>query len=117
MKAHKIPKNLVNILGGFVALVGCFLPFEAHRSLFLILQSSPLPFFSPALVLLAVLAMVLYALGQPEGASVLGLLLFLGWGALFCLLLRIYSPSVLGQLKPGAFLLPPGLLALALYRL
>lgn len=110
-------KNYIGIIGGFIALLGFFLPFESFRSLFYILENTPFPFFSLLLVLLAVLAMVLYSLDHPGTASLLGQLLFLGWGVLFCLLLRIYSPSVLGQLKPGAFLLPPGLLALALYRL
>lgn len=112
----KSKRSWVNLMGGFVALLGFFLPFDGVRSLFHILENTPIPFFSPLLVLLVALAMVLYGLDYPGAASLLGLALFLGWLFLLCLLLRTYSFAGLAEnLSLWACVLPIGLLAMALY--
>lgn len=107
----KIVRNWVNLLGGFAALLGFFLPFDGPRSLFVILENTPLPFFSPSLVLLTAAALVLRD-RRPRAAQLLSLGLLLGWLFLLALLLWVFSPAVLGRVGPGSFLLPLGLLAM-----
>lgn len=111
MEYQKSNKEWIGTLGGFIALLAMFLPFEPHRSLFEILENDPIPFFSPLIVLLMVLALVL----QDRDlllASLLSMSLLLGWLFLFSLLLWAYTPAVLKEMGPGAFLLPLGLLGM-----
>lgn len=56
-------KKLIGAIGGFVTLLGLFLPFCFNCSLFDALARSQPPVFPPAAVLLAALAAILYALG------------------------------------------------------
>lgn len=107
----KIKVEWVGPVGGLLTLLALFLPFEPHRSLFAILENTPLPFFSPSLVLLTALALVLQD-RKPAAARALALALLLGWLVLFVLLLWVFTPAVLGQLAVGAFLLPLGLAAM-----
>lgn len=111
MECQRNKKEWIGILSGFIALLAMFLPFEPHRSLFIILENDPIPFFSPLIVLLMVLALVL----QDRDlllASLLSMSLLLGWLFLFSLLLWAYTPAVLKEMGPGAFLLPLGLLGM-----
>lgn len=111
MKKWKIQREWVGTAGGLLALLSYFLPFEPHRSLFAILENTPLPFFSPALVLLTALALTLRG-RRPAAARLLSLSLLLGWLFLLSLLLWVYTPAVLGELGAGAFLFPLGLLGM-----
>ena len=98
-------KNWIPLLGGLTALVGFFLPFDQSRSPFHILENDPLPFFSPLLVLLLVLTMLLRQ-RRPFMALLLGVWLLLSWLFLLGLLLWVFSPAVLVKaLGPGGFLL------------
>ena len=57
MKRPKI--EWLGTVGGLLALLSFFLPFEPDRSLFAILENTPLPFFTPSLVLLTAAALAL----------------------------------------------------------
>ena len=46
---EKIRLEWLGTVGGLLALLSFFLPFEPDRSLFAILENTPLPFFSPSL--------------------------------------------------------------------
>lgn len=108
-------KHWIPLLGGLTALLGFFLPFDGPRSLFHILENDPLPCFSPMLVLLLVLALLLRE-RRPFAALLLGVWLLLAWLFLLGLLLWVFSPSVLAkELGPGGVLLSLGLPVLALW--
>ena len=102
-------KHWIPLLGGLTTLAGFFLPFDGPRSLFHILENEPLPFFSPMLVLLLVLALLLRPF-HPLAALLLSVWLLLGWLFLLGLLLWVFSPPVLASgLGIGGLLLPLGL--------
>lgn len=107
-------KPWIGTVGGLAALTGFFLPFASGQSLFDVLRNDPLPFFTPLLALLIVLAMVLHARGYFSAACCLALGLFTLWLFFLGLILWVFTPAALGSLEPGAYLLPAGLLAMAL---
>lgn len=114
MQTQRMTKDWIPLLGGLTALAGFFLPFEQSRSLFHILENDPLPFFSPTLVLLLVLAMLLRQ-RRPFVSLLLSVWLLLGWLFLLGLLLWVFSLPVLAkELGPGGLLLSLGLPVIAL---
>ena len=52
-------RNLLGPLGGFVAILGFLLPFNANRSLFKMMDGTTLPFLPQLLLLSAVAAIIL----------------------------------------------------------
>lgn len=115
MQNQRMKKDWIPLLGGFTALAGFFLPFDRCCSLFYILEHTPIPFFSPLLVLLLVLAMLLWE-RCPRAACLLGQGLLSGLLFLLCLLCWVFSPAVLLKgMGPGALLLLLGLLTMLLY--
>ena len=103
MKRPKI--EWLGTVGGLLALLSFFLPFEPDRSLFAILENTPLPFFSPSLVLLTAAALALR-----ERAPYVACLL--NMGLLLALILWVFTPAVLGWMGPGAPLMTLGLLVM-----
>lgn len=109
MEKQRMTKDWIPLLGGLTALVGFFLPFDRARSLFHILENDPLPFFSPMLVLLLVLALLL-RWRCPSVSLLLSQGLLSGLLFLFCILLWVFSLPVLASgLEIGGLLLPLGL--------
>ena len=75
---EKIRLEWLGTIGGLLALLSFFLPFEPDRSLFAILEHTPLPFFSPSLVLLTAAALALRE-RAPYVACLLNMGLLLAW--------------------------------------
>lgn len=103
-------KNLAEVFGGMVALLGMFLPYVEGISFF---QSLSGP-FAVCLTLLIAFAAVLYALGLawfPHGLSLAILAVCLLFPGYAC---RAYGfGAVLTRLRAGAWVLLAGLLLMA----
>lgn len=108
-------KNLVEVFGGMVALLGMFLPYVEGISFFQSLSGPEYGFFAPYLTLMIAFAAVLYALGLawfPHGLSLALLAVCLSFPGYAC---RVYgSGAVLPRLRAGAWVLLAGLLLMAL---
>lgn len=104
-------KNLVEVFGGMVALMGMFLPYVEGISFF---QSLSGP-FAVCLTLMIALAAVLYALGFawfPHGLSLAILAVCLIFPGHAC---RVYGfGAVLPRLRAGAWVLLAGASLMAL---
>ena len=108
---EKIRLEWFGTVGGLLALLSFFLPFEPDRSLFAILENTSLPFFSPSLVLLTAAALALRE-RAPYVACLLNMGLLLAWLFLLALILWVFTPAVLGWMGPGAPLMTLGLLVM-----
>ncbi len=106
-------RRWIGIIGVFIALLGFFLPFEPSRSLFTILENEPIPFFSPLIVLLMALILVLQDRNLPI-AQLLSVLLFMGWLFLYVNILFVYFPVFFEEMGPGPTLIPLGLVGMIL---
>ena len=106
-------RRWIGIIGVFGALLGFFLPFERHRSLFTILENEPIPFFSPLIVLLMALILVLQYWNLSI-AQLLSMLLFLGWLFLYVNILLVYFPVFFEEMGPGPILILLGLMGMDL---
>lgn len=109
-------KNLVGVLGGWLALVGMFLPYVNDISFFQSLTGPEYGFFAPCLTLCIASATILYALGLEILPHILSLVLLV-----ICALFPGYScfvngvSLVLPRLQIGAGVLLGGLLMMGLH--
>lgn len=107
---------MLGLIGGFAAVLGFLLPFNGNRSLFAMMDGATLPFLPQLLLLAVVAAAILYSLDFFFAPTLISMLLL----ALLCVfyfgLLTSYPfPVLIANLQTGAYLLPFGVLAMALH--
>lgn len=105
-------------MGGFTAILGFLLPFNWDRSLFAMMDGATLPFLPQKFLLSAVAVIVLYSLDFDFIPNVISMLLFdLLCIFYFCLISWYPISTLAANLQIGAYVLPLGLLAMALHPL
>ena len=93
-------------------------PFNWDRSLFAMMDGTTLPFLPQQFLLSAVAVIVLYSLDFDFIPNVISMLLFDLLCIFYFCLISWYPISILAaNLQIGAYVLPPGLLAMALHPL
>lgn len=102
-------------MGGFIAILGFLLPFNWGRSLFAMMDGTTLPFLPQLFLLSAVVAIILYGLDFQLVPNVISILLFELLCIFYFFLISLRPiPTLAANLQIGAYVLPLGLLAMAL---
>ena len=109
-------KNLLGPLGGFVAILGFILPFNAGHSLFSLMDGTTLPFLPQTILLTIVATIILYDLDFTVVPTFFSTLLF-GFMCLYywCLFSQFSFRVVIANMQIGMYVIPVGLLGMFLH--